>query len=254
MATVPVPNFEIKRGDTAPQLTATLKDRAGAAVDLTDATAVLFVMRRVAALTNSEPAISGAMTFQPDGTVTYLWAPGDTDHAGMYLAEFVVTWTSGREQTYPTNSYVTITVYDDLEGHLASLRAVEQAAAPVIGSRGLVATNDATAKALLALKCSATTAPQLSDTDLDQLVLIAKRPSGVYAINRAAVEGWRWKAARAAGGFSFSADGTAVDKTMLMEHCLAMAKAFARGQVRTVQVDTQLSPFEVDYSDPANYR
>lgn len=243
MAAVPVPNFQIKRGDTAPVLIVTLNDRLGVAVDLSTATGVVFVMRSTLAATNTVPLVTGSCVVSDQttsaGQVTYSWVAGDTNHAGAFLGEFVVTWATGREQTFPTVGYITIQVVDDLESHLSSLA--------MAGPMGIVQTSDAGVKEQLSVKCAATSAPQLTDEDLDRLVSYARRPNGTYAINRAAAEGWRWKAAKAASGFSFSADGTSVNKTMLMDHCLLMAKSFTASQVRTVQVDTQLATGEQDW-------
>jgi hypothetical protein len=89
-------------------------------------------------------------------------------------------------------------------------------------------------------KCAANDAPVLSNDDLDALVDVAVATT-VPDVNKAAAEGWRLKAARVAGGFSFSADGVSVDKTMLMKHCLDMAAAYDKeskrsGGVYTVQL------------------
>jgi hypothetical protein len=102
------------------------------------------------------------------------------------------------------------------------------------------------ALARLSNMVAATTTPALSDEDVDALLDYAIRPDGTYDLRRAAAEGWRWKAGKVAGGFTFSADGVAVDKSMLLEHCLGMVKQYSTG-VRTVTVDTGLSPFETDF-------
>ena len=238
-------DFTLKRGDTSPALIATLKDRDGQPVNLTSAT-VLFVMRATDSISGSTPRIQGAMQVATDqvanrGQVTYQWSAGDTDLPGSFAGEFVVTWPTGREQTFPTTGFVTVQINDDLESHLQAMQAARQAATE---PRGVVLTTDAQAKATIARKTAATTAPVLTDADLDELVKYAKRPDGGYNTNRAAAEGWRWKAARAAGGFTFTADGVQVDKSMLMDHCAAMVALFSTGQVRSVKVDTGLMPFE----------
>lgn len=93
---------------------------------------------------------------------------------------------------------------------------------------------------------AAATTPALTDDEVDALLAYATRPDGSYDLRRAAAEGWRWKAGRVAAGFTFSADGVAVDKSMLQAHCLEMVRQYSSG-VRTVTVDTALSPFETDY-------
>lgn len=249
-------DFDMKRGDTAPIFVAQLKDSTGAPVNLAGA-AVQFVMREATAATNTTPVIAAPMDIAVDqvnapGQVSYEWQPGDTDHARLYSIEFVVSWPDGKEQTFPTVGFVSLEVHDDLESHLASLRAfgAEQIAAKqqisladaqvavVSALPKLVLTSDADAKAMIARKTSANTAPVLTDADLDQLVLFAHRPGGGYNTNRAAAEGWRWKAARAAGGFTFTADGVQVDKSMIMDHCLRMVDYYTRSGVRSVVVDS----------------
>lgn len=240
----------LKRGDTAPSLIAVLKDVTGTAVDLTSS-AVQFLMRLSTAASGTDPAVSGSMTLATDqvanrGQVTYNWLPGDTATPGTYFGEFVVTRPNGSEQTFPTTGFVTVVIGDDLESHLMSLRLAAPAA-----PRGVVLLDDDEAKASIARKTSATTAPLLDDDDLTALLKFAKRPTGGYNINRAAAEGWRWKAARAASGFTFTADGVQVDKSTIMAHCLDMVKEYSRGQVRTMRADTGLAVFESDYGYPA---
>jgi len=47
-----------------------------------------------------------------------------------------------------------------------------------------------------------------------------------YALNAAAAEGWRWKAAKVAGDFKFTVDGNSYDRDQVHTHCLAMAAEF----------------------------
>lgn len=104
-------------------------------------------------------------------------------------------------------------------------------------------TTAAEAKAMIALKTAAATAPVLPDADLDKLVAQAALPNGAgWDVNWAAAEGWRWKAAKAAGGFTFTADGVQVDKSMLMDHCVAMIALYERGTARSVQVASVFAP------------
>lgn len=85
----------------------------------------------------------------------------------------------------------------------------------------------------LSRMCAAAEAPTLSDDEIDSLVTFAARRDGTFNLRRAAAEGWRWKAAQVAGAFSFSADGVAVDKTMVVKHCLLMAQQYDGQASRT---------------------
>lgn len=92
----------IHQGDTLPWAQATLTAGSGAAVDLTTASAVRFVMR---AMGSSIPAIDAAgevMTPPTAGIVRYRWLVADTEAAdvGGYFGEFVVTFPDG-DQTFP---------------------------------------------------------------------------------------------------------------------------------------------------------
>ena len=95
----------IKTGDTGRTLATTLRYSDGTAIDLTGCT-VTFAMRPAsaqyatvhAAATVDDDPTSGRVTF--DG-----WAAGDLDTAGSYVAEFVITDSSGAEITVPSDGY-----------------------------------------------------------------------------------------------------------------------------------------------------
>jgi len=81
--------------------------------------------------------------------------------------------------------------------------------------------------------------PALTTAEVGRLVALAKRvdaaglkPGTVgwtptwdrYA---SVAEGWRWKAAKVAGQFSFSADGGRIDKAEIRRACLEMAQHYS---------------------------
>lgn len=104
--------FTIKKGDTAPALTQTLKQN-GVAVDLTNATSVAFRWKKT-----DSTAVSSATASIVDaanGIVEYDWKTGDLAAAGGYEGEFAVTWNDGDIQTFPSDSWILITVFDTLD-------------------------------------------------------------------------------------------------------------------------------------------
>lgn len=96
--------FVIKRGDRDPALEATLTDD-GAALDLTTATSIRAVGHRAGVL-----VFDRVVTGDANGVVTMSWQEGDTDEIGYILVEFVVTWPSGREQTFPHDGFERVRV------------------------------------------------------------------------------------------------------------------------------------------------
>lgn len=107
-------DFVIKRGDLLPIITATLQDATGAAVDLTGAASVKFILRQVSGGT---PKVSAAAVVVSAiaGQVSYTWAGTDTDTEGVYYAEWQVTWTAGsKPQTYPNDGHQVVKVVGDL--------------------------------------------------------------------------------------------------------------------------------------------
>lgn len=116
-------DFTIKRGDLLPDLAVTLLDADENLVDLTLATGAKLAVSLTGAehtpIIYKDMVIADQVT-QP-GVVTYLWADDDTSTPGEYEAEVVVDW-SGREQTFPTIGYITITIADDLESHVQQMQ------------------------------------------------------------------------------------------------------------------------------------
>ena len=86
---------------------------------------------------------------------------------------------------------------------------------------------------------SATEAPVLSREDLGDLLDEARIPDELgrrpgtdgyverFDLNRAAMEGWRRKAGRVAGNFTFSADNASYNKGEVLAHMEAMVAQYA---------------------------
>lgn len=112
-------DFSIKRNDLLPVLEAILKDANDNPVDLTDATDVVFHMREEDGETLKIDGVAGTFgANRATGKVIYAWRwldpDFDTDTSGLFLAEFEVTWTGGKIQTFPSRGYISIQIVDDL--------------------------------------------------------------------------------------------------------------------------------------------
>jgi len=105
--------FYIKQNDTKPVLRARLLDAAGNVVNLTGA-AVVFSMRVRPAGTTKVTTQSCTINNAVLGDVQYVWTASNTDTADRYEGEFQVTYSDSSIQSFPNNTYIDITVTDDV--------------------------------------------------------------------------------------------------------------------------------------------
>jgi hypothetical protein len=104
----------LKAHDRLPSIQAVLSS-AGGPVDLSAATGVNFIMK--AAQGNTVKVNAAATIISPSGgVVRYDWLAVDTDTPGSFQAEWQVTWTGGKKQTFPTLTYHTVDILADLDG------------------------------------------------------------------------------------------------------------------------------------------
>lgn len=104
-------DYTLKQGDRLPVISAVLKDSAGAAVDLTGATAKLNIVDDAGTAVSRTATISATPT---DGTITYDWVADDVDVAGSFYFEYEITFPSGLKQTFPNNKHLTLEIIDDI--------------------------------------------------------------------------------------------------------------------------------------------
>lgn len=107
-------DFSLKAHDRLPSIAAQFVDASAAPVDLTNAIAVTFIMStadKKDVRTNSSATVVDA----PTGKVRYDWQTVDTATPGDYLAEWQVTWLGGLKQTFPSESYNTVSIIADLD-------------------------------------------------------------------------------------------------------------------------------------------
>lgn len=57
-----------------------------------------------------------------------------------------------------------------------------------------------------------------------------------YNLNRAAAEGWRWKAAKVANRYTMSDATQRLNRSDLIKHCLLMAKQYAAKSITSIPV------------------
>lgn len=97
--------FYIKQNDTRPALYAQLL-QDGSVIDLTGCTVKLAI--------RGLPLRDVDITDAETGNVRYDWIAADTANAGIYEAEFEVTFPDGSVQTFPNNGYITIVITEEV--------------------------------------------------------------------------------------------------------------------------------------------
>ena len=102
---------KIKQNDTAPSLSVTLA-QDGVVVDLTGATVLFYMKDEVnnVLLADGTAVVTGATL----GTVRYDWLASDTALAGCFPAEFEVTLSDGKVESFPNDNNLTIIITEDL--------------------------------------------------------------------------------------------------------------------------------------------
>lgn len=112
--------FNIGQGDTSPALEFRVLPTS---IALTDASAV-FRWREIGAADwlRTEAATIPIATDTP--TLRYSWATGDTDTAGLYEAQFVVTYADGSTESFPNSTFITVSVQGVAAGDSATIAKV----------------------------------------------------------------------------------------------------------------------------------
>lgn len=114
--------FTLKRGDTAPSISAVLRDGEGDSAPVADLTGktVRFRIRKLipAEHCGCRPTLgpvlsesAAVVVTAAAGAVRYDWAAPDTAEAGQYAAEFVVT-SAGRDSSYPDRGHIPFIVLE----------------------------------------------------------------------------------------------------------------------------------------------
>lgn len=103
--------ISIKQGDTRHAIRATLKTVDGVPIDLTGAKIIFKMSNRYEGLTINREA-----AYETDGKVHFVFEGAETDKAGMYEAEFEVTYTDGRVETFPHSGKIQVYIEKRIGG------------------------------------------------------------------------------------------------------------------------------------------
>lgn len=104
-----VETFFIKTGDTSPIIQYALLP---VTVVLTGATVKFQMRTKGGAIVTDATAVIITATGTP--TVEYSWQAADTATAGLYEAEFRVTYANGKIGTFPNNGFILINISEDI--------------------------------------------------------------------------------------------------------------------------------------------
>ncbi len=105
-------DFTIKQHDTLPPIQAQLTDSGDYPYDLRYADVRFRMVKRGASL--AKVGAFAEVLDEAGARVRYVWQSADTDTVGVYRAEFEVTDSLGRQQTYPKADYLLVEVVADL--------------------------------------------------------------------------------------------------------------------------------------------
>lgn len=191
--------FWIREGDALPVISSVLVNADGSLVDLTNATSVALEMRSLtdgsvfATHTGSMPAP------RTSGKVQYAWSAVDTTgNAGEYAGHWIVTWTGGDPQSFPTDTAIEIII--------ASASGFVGGYSPAV---------------LMEARQRAGEVGDTSYADVDLAALLSKRNGDTAAV---AYDVWSYKASDAANLVDQSEAGSSRSFGALYKQCLEMAK------------------------------
>lgn len=118
-----------------------------------------------------------------------------------------------------------------------------------------------TALARLKAMVAYDSAPTLSVDELDTLLTMYKTVDSAglapteddyvetWDLNRAAAEGWRWKAGKMAAAYDFQADGASYNRSQIVAMCEKMAAQYARKSAGSIPVFAAIAAAYPDEDD-----
>lgn len=109
--------YVVKKRDTAPVVSDTLLDGDGVAVNLSGATVAFhmtdWTRSTVVIASGSATGPSGG-ALDSSGVVEYAWQTNDVAAAGIYRAEWQVTFAGGKVETWPNDGMAVVEIVEDL--------------------------------------------------------------------------------------------------------------------------------------------
>lgn len=104
--------IKLKQGDRLPDFTVILRDGNKVPIDITGASVALHLRTENSTVlkVNSTVGIDNAT----GGQVTHAWSTGDLDQDGDYLAEFEITFASGKPLTCPNDEEIDVIIRREL--------------------------------------------------------------------------------------------------------------------------------------------
>lgn len=124
--------------------------------------------------------------------------------------------------------------------------------------------NRSTAQELLEKMVAADAVPKLDAIEVGHLLDRAQRvdssglaPSDAnwvptWDLNAAAAEGWRWKAGKVAGAYTFSDAGAMFNRSDMVKACMDMAKTYGTRGAGTVRLASSDNEWDTDIAGNVN--
>ena len=106
--------FRLKRGDTSPAIKYQLVDDTGAPVDISGADVRFLVEDHETLLVDDDRNGNVSVPDPTKGIVRYDWQPADTQGAGIFDAEWEVTYSDGTTETFPNTEDITVRIIQDI--------------------------------------------------------------------------------------------------------------------------------------------
>ena len=102
--------FEMKSGDRKRALKYKTSDHAAGSARFLGASVQFRMMDPSGAVVVS----AAGVVLDDDGILGYAWGAGETDTVGSYRGEFVVTFSDGLEDTYPSFGFIPVRINQEV--------------------------------------------------------------------------------------------------------------------------------------------